>query len=62
MHFILATVGTDGDVFPYLGLAVALRAAGIASRWPSRNLIAPAPPPSVSSSSRSSQTPRSTDS
>jgi rhamnosyltransferase subunit B len=28
MHVILATVGTDGDVFPYVGLAVALRARG----------------------------------
>src|SRR5262245_5118169 len=28
MHAILATVGTDGDVFPYLGLGRALRARG----------------------------------
>jgi rhamnosyltransferase subunit B len=28
MHVILATVGTDGDVFPHLGLAAALRARG----------------------------------
>jgi rhamnosyltransferase subunit B len=28
MHFILATVGTDGDVVPYIGLAIALRARG----------------------------------
>jgi UDP:flavonoid glycosyltransferase YjiC (YdhE family) len=28
MHVILATVGTDGDVFPYLGLGAALRARG----------------------------------
>src|SRR6516225_2145333 len=26
MHVILATVGTDGDVFPHLGLGAALRA------------------------------------
>src|SRR4051794_27505407 len=28
MHAILATVGTDGDVFPHLGLGAALRARG----------------------------------
>ena len=28
MHVILATVGTDGDVFPHVGLGVALRARG----------------------------------
>jgi rhamnosyltransferase subunit B len=28
MHVILATVGTDGDVFPHLGLAAALRTRG----------------------------------
>src|SRR5205085_4848472 len=28
MHVILATVGTDGDVFPHVGLAAALRARG----------------------------------
>src|SRR5688500_4119093 len=28
MHVILATMGTDGDVFPYLGLGAALRARG----------------------------------
>jgi UDP:flavonoid glycosyltransferase YjiC (YdhE family) len=28
MHVILATVGTDGDVFPHLGLGAALRARG----------------------------------
>src|SRR4051812_6728850 len=28
MHVILATVGTDGDVFPYLGLGRALLARG----------------------------------
>jgi UDP:flavonoid glycosyltransferase YjiC (YdhE family) len=28
MHAILATIGTDGDVFPYLGLGVKLRARG----------------------------------
>ncbi|HJZ56980.1 MAG TPA: glycosyltransferase, partial [Gemmataceae bacterium] len=28
MHAILATVGTDGDVFPYLGLGAALSARG----------------------------------
>jgi UDP:flavonoid glycosyltransferase YjiC (YdhE family) len=28
MHFILATVGTDGDVFPYLGLGRVLRGRG----------------------------------
>lgn len=28
MHFILATIGTDGDVFPYLGLGAALRRRG----------------------------------
>src|SRR5215470_8309830 len=28
MHVILATVGTDGDVFPYVGLGAALRARG----------------------------------
>jgi UDP:flavonoid glycosyltransferase YjiC (YdhE family) len=29
MHAILATVGTDGDVFPHLGLGRALRARGL---------------------------------
>jgi rhamnosyltransferase subunit B len=28
MHAILASVGTDGDVFPYVGLGAALRACG----------------------------------
>ena len=28
MHTILATVGTDGDVFPHIGLGAALRARG----------------------------------
>jgi UDP:flavonoid glycosyltransferase YjiC (YdhE family) len=28
MHVILATVGTDGDVFPYVGLGAALRTRG----------------------------------
>jgi UDP:flavonoid glycosyltransferase YjiC (YdhE family) len=28
MHAILATIGTDGDVFPYLGLGARLRARG----------------------------------
>jgi UDP:flavonoid glycosyltransferase YjiC (YdhE family) len=28
MHVVLATVGTDGDVFPYLGLGAALRERG----------------------------------
>src|SRR4051812_491381 len=28
MHVILATVGTDGDVFPFVGLGAALRARG----------------------------------
>src|SRR5438270_7566979 len=28
MHVILATVGTDGDVFPYVGLGRVLRARG----------------------------------
>jgi hypothetical protein len=28
MHVILATVGTDGDVFPHLGLGAALHARG----------------------------------
>src|SRR4051812_30652735 len=28
MHAILVTVGTDGDVFPYLGLGAKLRANG----------------------------------
>ena len=28
MHAILATMGTDGDVFPYLGLGRVLRARG----------------------------------
>src|SRR5689334_19985952 len=28
MHFILATVGTDGDVFPHIGLAIALHRRG----------------------------------
>src|SRR5881398_690061 len=28
MHVILATMGTDGDVFPHLGLGAALRARG----------------------------------
>lgn len=28
MHYILATVGTDGDVIPYLGLGKLLRQQG----------------------------------
>src|SRR5215203_51938 len=28
MHVILATVGTDGDIFPHVGLGAALRARG----------------------------------
>src|SRR3954462_6893098 len=28
MHVVLATVGTDGDVFPHVGLGAALRARG----------------------------------
>jgi rhamnosyltransferase subunit B len=28
MHVILATMGTDGDVFPHIGLGIALRARG----------------------------------
>ena len=28
MHVILSTIGTDGDVFPHIGLGVALRARG----------------------------------
>ena len=28
MHAILATAGTDGDVFPYVGLGRLLRARG----------------------------------
>src|SRR5262245_51357832 len=28
MHVIVATVGTDGDVFPHIGLGAALRARG----------------------------------
>src|SRR5258708_25772589 len=28
MHVILATVGTDGDVFPHIGLGIALHARG----------------------------------
>ena len=28
MHAILATMGTDGDVFPHVGLGVKLRARG----------------------------------
>ena len=34
MHAILVTVGTDGDVFPYLGLGAMLRGGGaIGSPW-----------------------------
>ena len=28
MHVLLVSVGTDGDIFPYVGLGVALRARG----------------------------------
>lgn len=28
MHVILATIGTDGDIFPYLGLGTMLQARG----------------------------------
>src|SRR5437016_10666452 len=28
MHVILVSVGTDGDIFPYVGLGTALRARG----------------------------------
>src|SRR5437764_8032378 len=44
MHAILATVGTDGDVFPYVGLGVRLRARGpqvtLAPPEPHRDLAA----------------------
>jgi UDP:flavonoid glycosyltransferase YjiC (YdhE family) len=44
MHAILATMGTDGDVFPYLGLGVQLRARGhpvtLAAPEPYRDLVA----------------------
>ena len=32
MHVILATVGTDGDVFPHVGLGATLHARGIEFR------------------------------
>ena len=28
MHVLLVSVGTDGDIFPYVGLGAALRARG----------------------------------
>ena len=28
MHVLLVSVGTDGDIFPYVGLGVALQARG----------------------------------
>ncbi|HLJ97866.1 MAG TPA: glycosyltransferase [Gemmataceae bacterium] len=44
MHVILATMGTDGDVFPHVGLGVQLRARGhqvtLAAPEPYRNLAA----------------------
>jgi UDP:flavonoid glycosyltransferase YjiC (YdhE family) len=44
MHAILATMGTDGDVFPYVGLGVRLRARGhpvtLAGPEPYRDLAA----------------------
>src|SRR5262249_60123421 len=44
MHAILATLGTDGDVFPYIGLGVQLRARGhqvtLAAPEPYRDLAA----------------------
>jgi UDP:flavonoid glycosyltransferase YjiC (YdhE family) len=44
MHAILATMGTDGDVFPFIGLALQLRARGhqvtLAAPEPYRNLAA----------------------
>jgi hypothetical protein len=44
MHAILATMGTDGDVFPYVGLGVQLRARGhpvtLAAPEPYRELAA----------------------
>jgi UDP:flavonoid glycosyltransferase YjiC (YdhE family) len=44
MHAILATMGTDGDVFPHVGLGVKLRARGhgvtLAAPEPYRNLAA----------------------
>jgi UDP:flavonoid glycosyltransferase YjiC (YdhE family) len=44
MHAILATMGTDGDVFPYVGLGVQLRARGhqvtLAAPEPYRDLAA----------------------
>jgi UDP:flavonoid glycosyltransferase YjiC (YdhE family) len=44
MHAILATMGTDGDVFPYAGLGVQLRARGhqvtLAAPEPYRDLAA----------------------
>ena len=27
-HFVLASIGTDGDIFPYLGMGTTLRARG----------------------------------
>ncbi len=33
MHAILATIGTDGGVFPYLGLGESSRAEATESRW-----------------------------
>jgi UDP:flavonoid glycosyltransferase YjiC (YdhE family) len=44
MHASLATMGTDGDVFPYIGLAVLLRSRGhqvtLAAPEPYRDLVA----------------------
>src|SRR5438477_1954203 len=44
MHAILATMGTDGDVFPYVGLGVQLRTRGhqvtLAAPAPYRDLVA----------------------
>ncbi len=44
MHAILATLGTDGDVFPHIGLGVRLRARGhqvtLAAPEPHRDLAA----------------------
>jgi hypothetical protein len=34
MHAIVVTMGTDGDVFPYVGLGARLAAGDIASVWP----------------------------
>ena len=60
MHVILATMGTDGDVFPHVGLGAALHARGHRVTLAAPETYRAPRTPSGSSSARSSRPPRST--